>query len=613
MANNPRKTSKDIEELENEFQKLSKNSAKRAKSADNRITTVLIICICLLSVAVIIGGILIFSMHSNQTIASDISMVGIPVKGMKADEVKELITQEFTNLYSSTPITVTVEGKTIEITPDTANAQLDVDAAVQAAIEAGKNGDSFDLSKYISFDRASVIEVLQETASSVDSTLTQSTYEITGTAPADLLTIDENASLVLKVTKGTPGKKLDMDILLGLITDAYCNGNSSIEYSCPVSEPDPIDLQAISQEHCSQPVTAEFEENTFKVLGGTYGYAFDTEKAASAMEAAQYGETLEFTFEWAAPEVTAEDLNSQLFRDELATYTTRAGSQGGRDTNIELASEAINGTILYPGDVFSYNKVVGERTPEKGYKPGATYIGGQTVMSYGGGICQVSTTLYYCTIVADLEVVERECHAYPSSYTPLSTDATVFWGGIDYKFRNNTAYPIRIDAYSDNGDVTISLYGTDTKDYYIEFESVKLATYPYDVVYEEMPADNDKGYKDGHVLTSPYTGYKSEGWAIKYSKETGEEIERVKVSTDVYSVRDKVVVKIIDEEEDDPTDPEPTDPEPTDPEPTEPQPTEPQPTEPQPTEPQPTDPTPNDPDNGGSSSTGPIELPMISG
>ena len=99
----------------------------------------------------------------------------------------------------------------------------------------------------------------------------------------------------------------------------------------------------------------------------------------------------------------------------------------------------------------------------------------------------------------------------------------MFWGGIDYKFRNNTEYPIRIDAYSDNGTVTISLYGTDTKDYYVEFESVHLATYPYDVVYEEMPADNEKGYKDGHVLTSPYTGYKSEGWAIKYSKETGEE------------------------------------------------------------------------------------------
>lgn len=605
MANNPRRASKDIEELENEFQKLSKNNKKRKNSADNKITTVLIICICLLSVAVIVGGILIFSMQGNRAIASDISIAGVSVQGMKADEATQLVTQEFTKLYGSKPVTITIEGKTVQITPDTANVRLDAEAAVQAAIDAGKNADAFDLSQYISFDRASVLEALQQTAASVDSTLVQSTYEVTGTAPADLLAIDENASQVLKVTKGTPGKKLDTDVLLSLLTEAYSNGNTEIEYSCPVSEPDAIDLEAISQEHCSQPVTAEFEEGTFKVLGGTYGYAFDAAKAASAIEAAEYGETLEFPFAWTKPEVTADDLNSQLFRDELATYTTRAGSQGGRDTNIELASAAIDGTILYPGDVFSYNEVVGERTPEKGYKPGATYIGGQTVMSYGGGICQVSTTLYYCTIVADLEVVERECHAYPSSYTPLSTDATVFWGGIDYKFRNNTEYPIRIDAYSDNGNVTISLYGTDTKDYYVEFESVHLATYPYDVVYEEMPADNEKGYKDGHVLTSPYTGYKSEGWAIKYSKETGEEIERVKVSTDVYSTRDKVVVKIVGgEEEEDPTEPEPTEPTPTDPEPTEPQPTEPDPTEPQPTEPQPTEP---------SSGSGPIELPPISG
>ena len=619
MANNQRKGKKEIEELENEFNKLSnsKPQSKGAKyaAAGSQTTTVLIICICILAVAAIIGGILIFTLNGGSKFSADLTILGVQVQGMSRDEAADAISAEFNKLYAN-PITVTIEDTDIQIAPGISNVSLDAKEAVQAAIKAGKNIDSFDLAPYITFETASVRQLLEDASPAFTSTLTQSQAEVVGTAPADLLKIDENANLTLKITKGTPGKKLDMEVLLDIIRKAYSNGENTIVYEIPVSEPDPVDLTALRAEYCSEPVEGAYEEKTFKILGGTYGYAFDEDAVNDALSKAEGGDIVEIPFTWTKPEKSAEDLNSMLFRDQLATYTTRAGSQGNRDVNIELASAAINGTILYPGDVFSYNGIVGERTPEKGYKPGATYVGGQTVMTYGGGICQVSTTLYYCTIVADLEVVERECHAYPSSYTPLSTDATVFWGGIDYKFKNNTDYPIRIDAYSDNGDVTVSFYGTDTKDYYIEFDSVHLATYPYKTVYEEMPADNEKGYKDGDVITSPYTGYKSEGWAIKYSKETGEEIERIKVSTDVYSTRDKVVVKIVDNEEENPTEPEPTDPEPTEPTPTDPEPSEPAPTEPAPTEPQPTEP-PSGNEDAGAEATGasskPIELPMISG
>lgn len=630
MANNQRKGKKEIEELENEFNKLSNNNthSKGAKyaAAGSRTTTVLIICICILAVAAIIGGILIFTLNGGNKFNSDLTILGVQVQGMSKDEAADAISAEFNKLYAN-PITVSIDDTDIQIAPGISNVTLDAEGAIQAAIKAGKNADSFDLAPYITFETASVRQLLEDASPAFTSTLTQTQAEVVGTAPADLLKIDENANLTLKVTKGTPGKKLDFDILLDSIRQAYSNGEHTVTYEIPVSEPDPVDLTALRAEYCSEPVEGEFEEKTFKVLGGTYGYAFDIDAVNTALSSALPGSIVEIPFTWTKPEKSAEDLNSLLFRDKLSTYTTRAGSQGNRDVNIELASAAVNGTILYPGDVFSYNGIVGERTPEKGYKPGATYIGGQTVMTYGGGICQVSTTLYYCTIVADLEVVERECHAYPSSYTPLSTDATVFWGGIDYKFRNNTDYPIRIDAYSDNGDVTVTFYGTDTKDYYIEFDSVHLATYPYEVVYEEMPADNEKGYKDGDVITSPYTGYKSEGWAIKYSKETGKEIERIKVSTDVYSTRDKVVVKIVGNEEENPTEPEPTDPEPSEPTPSEPTPTDPTPSEPTPSEPQPSDPQPSEPtgsEDGGndnedsgsetnSVSSNPIELPMIRG
>lgn len=626
MANNsPRRNSKDIEELESAFNKLSDNDKSRSSgakyaSSDNRITTVLIICICILSVAVIIGGILIFTLNGGNKVDSDFTILGVNVKGMSRGEAVDAISGEFSKLYAGNSITVSIDGTDIQITPDISNVSLDAQKAVKAAIKEDKNATSFDLTPYITFEKASVRQLLEDAAPAFTSTLTQSQAEVVGTAPVDLLSIDENASLTLKITKGTPGKKLDMNILLDRICNAYSTGKSTVTYEIPVSEPDPVDLAALRAEYCSEPVEGEFEEKTFKILGGTYGYAFDDEAVNTAVGKAEPGDIIEIPFSWTKPEKSAEDLNGLLFRDKLSTYTTRAGSQGNRDTNIELASAAINGYILYPGDVFSYNGVVGERTPEKGYKPGATYVNGETVMTYGGGICQVSTTLYYCTVVADLEVVERECHLYASSYTPLSTDATVYWGGIDYKFRNNTEYPIRIDAYSDNGDVEITFWGTDTKDYYVEFESVHLNTYPFKEVEKEFPEDNDKGYEDGDVVTSPYTGYKSEGWAVKYDKVTGKEIERVKLSTDVYSSRDRVIAKIIREEE--PTEPsEPTEPtEPTEPsEPTDPTPSDPTPSDPEPSTPEPSVPEGGDNEGSGGTeepsgnSSNPIELPMISG
>ena len=558
MANNPSaRNNQDIEDLENAFNKLSDNKRKSgpkyAKQASSPVTTILVIAICVLAIAAIIGGILIFNMNNKNVIKADSTVLGISMKGLSRDEAAKELDAAFDKQYGDKTIEATIDGQTLIFSPTTLGAKLDSDKLIKTLLEAGKTAPSIDLSQYILLDQDALNAALEDFSPNVSATVKQHQVSVSGTAPTDYSKIDEAASQVLTIKLGTPGIKLETDVLLDQIREAFITGSDTISYTCPQSEPDPIDWNGLKEEYCVDAKSANIDPKTFRILDGTFGYGFDITEAEAEVNKANYGDEISVDFTWTEPEVTIEqcqeELNKTLFQDELATYTTKAGSQGNRDTNIELASAAINGTILYPGDVFSYNEIVGERTTEKGYKPGATYVGGQTVMSVGGGICQVSTTLYYCTIVADLEVVERECHAYPSSYTPLSTDATVFWGGIDYKFRNNTNYPIRIDAFSDNGDVTVTLYGTDEKDYYVEFDYVHLATYPYDVIYEEYPADNPQGYKDGQVLTSPYTGYKSEGWQIKYDKVTGEEIERVKVSTDVYSTRDKVVVKIVGGEE----------------------------------------------------------------
>ena len=211
-----------------------------------------------------------------------------------------------------------------------------------------------------------------------------------------------------------------------------------------------------------------------------------------------------------------------------------------------MACKSINGLILKPGEVFSYNEALGERTPERGYRPGASYSGGETVITYGGGICQVSSSLYYCVMHSDLEVVLREEHGYVSSYVPMGMDATVSWGTLDFQFRNNMDYPIKIEASANRGSVTVSIYGTDERDYYVDIEYVVTGTEPYKTVYKDYASDNPEGYKDGDVITTPYTGYTAETYRCKYKKDTNELISKEFEAKSVYGKRDKVVCRIAD-------------------------------------------------------------------
>lgn len=580
---------KELDELESTYEKLSGRSAKpkykyeRKDSKRNRIIWTL--CICLTVVAIFAGAfVLIGNARANQTIQSNLSIMGVNVTGMTRAQAQEALEKAFQELYSASPMTVDVDGQTVLLSPQSSGVRLNVNAAVNAAINY-QNGSFttqvLNITDFLSVDKDGILSAIKVLETQVNSTLVQSTYRIEGEAPESLTAIDETVSQSLIITKGHPGVKLDLEALMGVIMDGYSNGQSTVSFHCSMTDPDALDLEAIYQETCSSPVEAEFEEETFEVLGGTYGYGFSVEEATKALEKADYGQEMTLDFVWTAPEVTVEALKNTLFQDELASYSTHAGSNSDRNTNLRLACEAINGVILYPGDLFSYNETLGERTPEKGYRPGASYVGGETVLAYGGGICQVTSTLYYCTVVADLEVVERECHGYASSYTPLSTDATVFWGGIDYKFRNNTDYPIKIEASSDRGNVTVKLIGTDTKDYYVKFESEFIAQIDYETVYKEMEADNKKGYKDGDVITDPYTGYKSKSYRVKYDKLTDEEIERTLECNDYYSARNKVICKIVGNETESPT----TEPPATEPPTTQPPATEPPATEAPTTEP----------------------------
>jgi len=169
------------------------------------------------------------------------------------------------------------------------------------------------------------------------------------------------------------------------------------------------------------------------------------------------------------------------------------------------------------------------------------------VDTYGGGICQGSTTLYNCVLQADFKLLECYPHGYISSYVDPGLDASVNWGTADFRFENTSAWPIKIEAYRKNGKMTMRIYGTDEKDYYVKMTYKVLDKTEYEVVYKEIdPNNNPEEYEDGEVLITPYTGYHVKTYKNRYNKETNKLIETVQERDFTYSHRDKVVVKFVD-------------------------------------------------------------------
>ena len=178
--------------------------------------------------------------------------------------------------------------------------------------------------------------------------------------------------------------------------------------------------------------------------------------------------------------VTVNDLGQDAFPDQLATTSTVYVNNANRTTNLRLAANKINGTVLMPGETFSYNTIVGERTIAAGYRNAAIYENGQVVDGLGGGICQVSSTLYNSVLKTNLEIVERTNHMFLTTYSPGGLDATVAYGSLDFKFKNNRSYPIKIAASVENGYCTVQIYGLRTDDdYQIELSSRKIGAYLY--------------------------------------------------------------------------------------------------------------------------------------
>ena len=236
--------------------------------------------------------------------------------------------------------------------------------------------------------------------------------------------------------------------------------------------------------------------------------------------------------------VTAEALRKLLYRDELGSYVTELGGTETRIGNIRLAAKTLDGCLLLPGEEFSFNGRIGQRTEEAGYGSALSYVDGEVVSEVGGGICQLSSTLYCACLLADLEVSFRTNHRYYQSYVPPGLDATVSWGWPDFNFVNSTEYPLRIEASCEDGSLKVTLRGTQTREGHTELRWEVLETVAAGVVYREDPA-----LAPGQSTVADWgrEGMTVQTWRVKYDGE-GNLLEEVPEARSVYASRDKVIL-----------------------------------------------------------------------
>lgn len=438
------------------------------------------ICAALACAVIAFGiyGILTLADPYHRKIAPGVTFGMIDLSGMTKGQAKK----ELDRIYKNPIMVVTFPGQngddeeavealnriTVAVTVQGAGAYVDTARAVQAAYAIGRteNTEAAALSfqDYLKLDEDALRQRIQDFESELQRHTVPHTAHLEGVKPD--LTDSEAVPQTLVITPSQAGPKIDGDTLLQDVLEAYQAGNLICAYSGIISltTPELADLQKIYDRNCYPAREPSIDKGTLEVTPGAPGYEFDVKDATAKMRR-QGSEDLRIPLTITQPTVSDEDI---YFQDVLGHCETPYSNNPKRITNLELACKALDGLILQPGEEFSYNDTLGERTAEKGYQPAPAYSGTTLVDSLGGGICQVSSTLYLASVYAELTILERVNHGYPVHYIPYGMDATVNWGFTDLKMRNDSDLPVKFRAEASDGYVRIDVLGTETRDYDIQ-------------------------------------------------------------------------------------------------------------------------------------------------
>ncbi len=524
----PKKQKKEMNKMENETKKKSKK----------KYIIIAIIIAVLIIIGLFVSTIFALINVGNNNIISGISIAGVDVSGLSKEEAKSKI-ESIYNEKKEKEIPLKHGEYQTTISPVLMEVNYKIDEAIEDAYSIGKDSNIFVNNYNILFAMISNKDIPLEMT--LNEEVTKQTIEDMNISLPDVV-IESSYSIEedeLIISKGKAGIKIDTDKLLEQIEEVLNDANASYDViDMPVvnKEPDSIDIDKIHEEVYKEAQNAYIVKEPFEVHPEVEGIDFDVEAAREMLkeDKEEYVIPLIIT----EPEVTIDELGEEAFPDLLGTFTTRYDvSDVDRTTNLRLACQKINGTVLLAGETFSYNKVVGERTVSAGYKNAKIYEAGQVVDGLGGGICQISSTLYNAVLYANLEIVERRNHQFVTSYVEAGRDATVVYGSTDFKFKNTRKYPIRIVATTNAGIATISIYGIkEEEEYTFKFTPKTISTIPYSTQYID---DSTLPQGTEVVKQKGTNGLITETYISKYLN--GKLISTELLSRDTYNAMTRIV------------------------------------------------------------------------
>ncbi len=534
-----KKTKKKPKEVKKVFKDMTESQYRRKKVLVPLMITMIII------IALVFSTIFAFMNFDKEKIVKGVSISGVDVSGLTQEEAKEKIN----NIYQEKKekeITIQYQDYETTLNPTLMEVNYEIDKAVEEAYLIGKENNIFVSNYKILFT------LMQKKNIDVNMVLneevTKQTIEDIGVNLPGIIIESSHAveEDELIITKGKAGIAINTDELLNKVKNKLKDRNDTENYiEIPVEqkEPEPIDIDKIHEEVYTEVKDAYYTKDPFTIYPEVQGIDFDVEEAKEMLKEEKDEYVIKLTI--TKPKVTIDQIGTEAFPDQLSTFTTRYDvSDRNRSTNLEIACQKINGKVVLAGETFSYNQTLGPRTAAAGYKNGKVYEGGEVVDGIGGGICQISSTLYNTVLMANLEIVERRNHQFVTSYLPAGRDATVVYGAIDFKFKNTRKFPVRIVASAKNGIATVSMFGIKAEqEYTFTFSTKTVASIPPTTKYEEdatLPAGTEKVKRKGA------NGLKTETYITKSLN--GKAVSTTLLSKDTYDAMTKIILKSTKEE-----------------------------------------------------------------
>ena len=489
----------------------------------------------------------------RDAILPHVSISGLDVSGMTQDQAADALKNALAE-ESGDPITLNISCEGWSGQLSAADLAVDQKATVQAAMQAGEGPVLLRGGQYLAhlLGAGSQVELaLQDQQPALTALLEDMERQVGDVTMAHW----QVSGQTLELTKGVTGLAADEDQAVQLLHQALDQGfaqkfgqgeqNVTVDVDLPVTQtpPQEPDFDTVHQDVYTEPKDAALDGTTHEIVAESVGLDFDPAQLKAAYDQAGEGETVSIPLTVTQPKETKASLSAKLFRDLLGKGTTKVGGSAARKNNVALSAKACNGVILLPGEVFSYNGTTGSRSADKGYQAAPVYVGGASTDEVGGGICQTSSTIYYAVLHTTLEVVERRSHMYNTGYVPAGMDATVYYGSTDFRFKNNTNYPVKIvtESYDQGGSryLTVKIYGTnETGTYAVP----KSTTYDQVTPTTQYKADSSipRGTTQVDRKQNPYTGVKAKTVRYVYNKD-GSLKEEQTMGASTYKMRPKTL------------------------------------------------------------------------